>query len=190
MSRDQTARKILLHSSPTLLGNTNPRYGVGPNINQRGDSVRGGSSEHHGHGAEEHSYVSIPEDRNDALMKYAMLLADGQSKKDVGEKQHIDNIVKGIIEGETRVLVSSMTMEEIFTERTCDLPVLVLRPQLAFGFIYTSTFELLFNHFIGVLQFHVHRAVLTQYPFNRWAVQNENLQEHSERIGKYNLIRI
>ena len=50
-------------------------------------------------------------------MKYAMLLADADDKKNVGRTQHIENIVKGIIEGETRVLVSSMTMEEIFTER-------------------------------------------------------------------------
>ena len=51
-------------------------------------------------------------------MKYAMLLADGDDRKDGAQrKQHIENIVKGIIEGETRVLVSSMSMEEIFTER-------------------------------------------------------------------------
>lgn len=55
------------------------------------------------------------EDRGDALMKYAMLLADS-SEKQKGT-QYLENIVKGIIEGETRVLVSSMTMEEIFTER-------------------------------------------------------------------------
>lgn len=61
----------------------------------------------------------VPEDRGDALMKYAMLLAgDGDSKKDLGaRRQHIENIVKGIIEGETRVLVSSLTLEEVFTER-------------------------------------------------------------------------
>ena len=32
-------------------------------------------------------------------------------------KTHVQNIVKGIIEGETRVIVSQMTMEEIFKER-------------------------------------------------------------------------
>ena len=46
-----------------------------------------------------------------------MLLAEADNKKDASRGQHIENIVKGIIEGETRVLVSSMTMEEIFTER-------------------------------------------------------------------------
>ncbi|KAF4624887.1 hypothetical protein G7Y89_g13281 [Cudoniella acicularis] len=56
-------------------------------------------------------------DGSDALLQYAMLLAEGEEKKGVSKGQHIENIVKGIIEGETRVLVSSMTMEEIFTER-------------------------------------------------------------------------
>uniref|UniRef100_A0A8H7N6K3 Band 7 domain-containing protein n=1 Tax=Bionectria ochroleuca TaxID=29856 RepID=A0A8H7N6K3_BIOOC len=51
-------------------------------------------------------------------MKYAMLLADSDtSSKNPQQQVHVGNIVKGIIEGETRVLVSSMTMEEIFTER-------------------------------------------------------------------------
>ncbi|KAK3317465.1 hypothetical protein B0T19DRAFT_292528 [Cercophora scortea] len=57
------------------------------------------------------------DEQADALMKYAMLLADSGSKKAVQSTQHLENIVKGIIEGETRVLVSSMTMEEIFSER-------------------------------------------------------------------------
>jgi flotillin len=43
----------------------------------------------------------------DALTKYAVLLAD--SAGDEGGQQHIESIVKGIIEGETRVLVSSMS---------------------------------------------------------------------------------
>lgn len=55
------------------------------------------------------------EDGGDALVKYAMLLADGTSKGT--DYQHLDKIVKGIIEGETRVIVSMMTMEEIFSER-------------------------------------------------------------------------
>lgn len=51
-------------------------------------------------------------------MKYAMLLTDTtNAKADSNTTQFLGNIVKGIIEGETRVLVSSMTMEEIFTER-------------------------------------------------------------------------
>ncbi len=50
-------------------------------------------------------------------MKYAMLLADSGTKYQGNSHQFLEGIVKGIIEGETRVLVSSMTMEEIFTER-------------------------------------------------------------------------
>jgi hypothetical protein len=41
-------------------------------------------------------------------MKYAMLLAQAESEMQKGgnPKQHLENIIKGIIEGETRVLVS------------------------------------------------------------------------------------
>ena len=60
--------------------------------------------------------MQAPEDKGDALMKYAMLLANSQKKQN-GAGDHIKNIITGIIEGETRVLVSAMTMEEIFTER-------------------------------------------------------------------------
>lgn len=45
-----------------------------------------------------------------------MLLADSDASQ-ANSNQYLENIVKGVIEGETRVLVSSMTMEEIFTER-------------------------------------------------------------------------
>lgn len=85
-------------------------FTVGPDVNQRG--AQAGQTPRDGHHAEDN-----PEDHGDALLKYAMLLADAEDKKNVGRTQHIENIVKGIIEGETRVLVSSMTMEEIFTER-------------------------------------------------------------------------
>jgi flotillin len=55
---------------------------------------------------------------DDPLKKYAILLADSRtSPKSDNSRQFVENIVKGIIEGETRVLVSSMTMEEIFSER-------------------------------------------------------------------------
>ncbi|KAK0703389.1 hypothetical protein B0T26DRAFT_756950 [Lasiosphaeria miniovina] len=47
-----------------------------------------------------------------------MLLADcGNHGKGANSHQSLENIVKGIIEGESLMLVSSMTMEEIFTER-------------------------------------------------------------------------
>ncbi|OTB04238.1 hypothetical protein M426DRAFT_11861 [Hypoxylon sp. CI-4A] len=79
-------------------------FTIGPDVNQRGAN----SKVHSGNHAQD-------EDRGDSLMKYAMLLAESTSQKK--GSQYLENIVKGIIEGETRVLVSSMTMEEIFTER-------------------------------------------------------------------------
>lgn len=118
-------------------------FTVGPDVNKRGQNAKGskeddilehardeildshaidnsvGSPEEAGtsatHAGQNRPRVhSEHEEHGDALMKYAMLLAD--SSKKASGKQHIENIVKGIIEGETRVLVSSMTMEEIFTE--------------------------------------------------------------------------
>jgi flotillin len=83
-------------------------FTVGPDLNQRGAN-RGTSD------GEPDDFDR--EDRGDALMKYAMLLASSEEVENVNQSQHVGSIVKGIIEGETRVLVSSMTMEEIFTER-------------------------------------------------------------------------
>ncbi|MCJ1430820.1 hypothetical protein MMC27_000170 [Xylographa pallens] len=69
--------------------------------------------------------VGCPDDEPSALRKYAMLLtgnADGTpasrgaTPTQTG-RAHVQTIVKGIIEGETRVIVSGMTMEEIFKER-------------------------------------------------------------------------
>ena len=83
-------------------------FTVGPDVNQRGAAAGQAPRDT---GDIEHN----PEDKGDALMKYAMLLSDAEKEKGAARGQHIENIVKGIIEGETRVLVSSMTMEEIFT---------------------------------------------------------------------------
>ena len=69
-----------------------------------------------------------PDNKPDALKKYALLLSGAgdprqQSAKSTSSalhpttRSHVQDIVKGIIEGETRVIVSSMTMEEIFKER-------------------------------------------------------------------------
>jgi len=101
-------------------------FTIGPDANQRGVNMKGGVQEsareaHPGGEADIHD-DNIPdqhrEDQGDSLMKYAMLLADGDAgSKKTSNSQFLENIVKGIIEGETRVLVSSMTMEEIFTER-------------------------------------------------------------------------
>ncbi|KAH0542045.1 hypothetical protein FGG08_003510 [Glutinoglossum americanum] len=67
-----------------------------------------------------------PDDNREALEKYAVLLsgsADGgapttkSGKATSTGRSHVQDIVKGIIEGETRVIVSGMSMEEIFKER-------------------------------------------------------------------------
>jgi flotillin len=69
-----------------------------------------------------------PEDTAHSLEKYAVLLtgdADGSRPATntsgavaVAEgRGHVQDIVKGIIEGETRSIVSTMTMEELFRER-------------------------------------------------------------------------
>ncbi|CRK40187.1 hypothetical protein BN1723_015675, partial [Verticillium longisporum] len=91
-------------------------FTVGPDVNERG-----ANSSVESHGAEGDEAIER-EDRGDALTKYAMLLADADENKNAkrntaADNTHVGNIVKGIIEGEVRVLVSSMTMEEIFTER-------------------------------------------------------------------------
>lgn len=66
-----------------------------------------------------------PDDNPDALSKYAILLtgnSDGQVIADKGTvstgRNHVQDIVKGIIEGETRSIVSTMTMEELFNKRS------------------------------------------------------------------------
>ncbi|KAI1396872.1 hypothetical protein F4819DRAFT_113120 [Hypoxylon fuscum] len=90
-------------------------FTIGPDVNSRGANSKGLKTHANTQaGQSGHDHIN-DEDRGDALMKYAMLLAESTSQKK--GSQYLDNIVKGIIEGETRVLVSSMTMEEIFTER-------------------------------------------------------------------------
>ncbi|KAF2876768.1 hypothetical protein BDV95DRAFT_625915 [Massariosphaeria phaeospora] len=69
-----------------------------------------------------------PTDDHESLEKYAVLLtgeSDGSPTAGVSKgavsvgagRNHIQDIVKGIIEGETRSIVSNMTMEELFRER-------------------------------------------------------------------------
>ncbi|KAK2762670.1 hypothetical protein FQN54_000844 [Arachnomyces sp. PD_36] len=64
-----------------------------------------------------------PDNNMDALKKYALLLSETEANTTTGKaptsskRNHVQDIVKGIIEGETRVIVSGMTMEEIFKER-------------------------------------------------------------------------
>ena len=66
-----------------------------------------------------------PHDELEALTKYAVLLT-GDSDGEVQAtkrgtvatgRNHVQEIVKGIIEGETRSIVSNMTMEELFNNR-------------------------------------------------------------------------
>ncbi|CAG8449092.1 16594_t:CDS:2 [Acaulospora morrowiae] len=53
-----------------------------------------------------------PKDEPESLKRYAKLLATNHKNSD-----HVKDLVKGIIEGETRVIAAAMTMEEIFQER-------------------------------------------------------------------------
>ncbi|CAG8612567.1 8561_t:CDS:2 [Funneliformis mosseae] len=52
-----------------------------------------------------------PRDEPKSLIKYAKLLANDKNSEDVKD------LVRGIIEGETRVIAAAMTMEEMFKER-------------------------------------------------------------------------
>ncbi|AEO68458.1 uncharacterized protein THITE_2117999 [Thermothielavioides terrestris NRRL 8126] len=102
-------------------------FTVGPDVNQRGANTKHpahqpeapitGAGSDGTPAGDDYVRDHRREDQGDALMKYAMLLADSGNHKGTNNRQFLENIVKGIIEGETRVLVSSMTMEEIFTER-------------------------------------------------------------------------
>ncbi|KAI5363680.1 putative Band 7 domain, Flotillin family, Band 7/SPFH domain superfamily [Septoria linicola] len=66
-----------------------------------------------------------PKDDTAALKKYAVLLtgdSDGHVRTQKGGivatgGNHVQDIVKGVIEGETRSIVSNMTMEELFNNR-------------------------------------------------------------------------
>ncbi|KAL8835109.1 MAG: hypothetical protein Q9176_007103 [Flavoplaca citrina] len=62
-----------------------------------------------------------PADDVESLCRYAKILtgktANSAKQPTATGRNHVQDIVKGIIEGETRVIVSSMTMEEIFKER-------------------------------------------------------------------------
>ncbi|QSZ35876.1 hypothetical protein DSL72_006998 [Monilinia vaccinii-corymbosi] len=82
-------------------------FTIGPDVNRRGENARSG----------DHHHETEAEDGGDALMKFSMLLADSESENADIPQDHLRKIVVGIIEGETRVLVSSMSIEKIFTER-------------------------------------------------------------------------
>lgn len=109
MDLQAMTREKLLFKLPVV-------FTVGPDVNQRGANSAGRNHETGAPAASVDDYVLDREDKGDSLMKYAMLLADAGTARSE-QNSHVESIVKGIIEGETRVLVSSMTMEEIFTER-------------------------------------------------------------------------
>ncbi|KAK8134222.1 hypothetical protein PG984_006234 [Apiospora sp. TS-2023a] len=92
-------------------------FTIGPDVNSRGANAKGHKKATPPADSRDGHNPIHDEDKGDALMKYAMLLSEAESDKKSKEAHGLDQIVKGIIEGETRVLVSSMTMEEIFTER-------------------------------------------------------------------------
>lgn len=59
-----------------------------------------------------------PDDEAESLKNYAKILTGkGDTTTGATGRSHVQDIVKGIIEGETRSIVSGMTMEEIFKER-------------------------------------------------------------------------
>lgn len=55
-------------------------------------------------------YTIGPQDEPNALIRYATLLSNKS-------EEELTNIIKGIIEGETRVLTATLTLEEIFSGR-------------------------------------------------------------------------
>lgn len=59
-----------------------------------------------------------PDNEMGALKKYALLLSEATGDISSGDRSHVHDIVRGIIEGETRVIVSRMTMEQIFKDRS------------------------------------------------------------------------
>ncbi|KAJ3180770.1 hypothetical protein HK101_009940 [Irineochytrium annulatum] len=54
-----------------------------------------------------------PKDEPEFLHKYAHLLADTATKR----PDHLEELIRGIIEGEMRVIAASLTIEEIFKDR-------------------------------------------------------------------------
>ncbi|KEQ99731.1 hypothetical protein AUEXF2481DRAFT_61943 [Aureobasidium subglaciale EXF-2481] len=58
-----------------------------------------------------------PKDDEESLMKYAGLMTDGSSDTLVPNREHIQAIIMGIVEGETRSIVSEITMGELFQQR-------------------------------------------------------------------------
>lgn len=58
-----------------------------------------------------------PMDAAESLRKYAVLLAENAEASHGRDQNFLETKIKSIVEGEVRVLVSSMTIEEIFAGR-------------------------------------------------------------------------
>ncbi|THW64728.1 flotillin domain protein [Aureobasidium pullulans] len=59
-----------------------------------------------------------PKDEEESLRKYAGLMTDSAADTVVAGREHIQAIIMGIVEGETRSIVSNITMKELFEKRT------------------------------------------------------------------------
>jgi flotillin len=59
-----------------------------------------------------------PKDEQESLVKYAGLMTDSTSDAGVASREHIQAIIMGIVEGETRSVVSNITMKELFEKRS------------------------------------------------------------------------
>lgn len=59
-----------------------------------------------------------PKDEQESLIKYAGLMTDSTSDAGVASREHIQAIIMGIVEGETRSVVSNITMKELFEKRS------------------------------------------------------------------------
>lgn len=72
-----------------------------------------------------------PNDNPDALSKYAKILTGKEvynKQTAVTGRNHVQDIVKGIIEGETRVIVSGLSMEEMWVLQDVQGPYCLAHP--------------------------------------------------------------
>ena len=74
------------------------------------------------------NYSIGPLDHPDAIKKYVKLLLISNQTENT-QNQHIEQLVKGILEGETRLQAASMTIEEIFNNRRAFKEILIKNVQ-------------------------------------------------------------
>ncbi len=89
------------------------------------------------------SFTIGPKDDKEAIKKYVKLLL--MSASNGASQERIDNLVKGIIEGETRLQSAQMTIEQIFNDRKAFKEILIKNVQEEldqFGlFIYNANIK-------------------------------------------------